>query len=200
MKKCLELLTDSSNWGFLKGGSVARVYLNTPGWKVRGITRNKSSQSAKSWESEGVEIVEANLNDAASLTSAFQGADIIFGVTDFWTIFKDPESLAKKAAGQDITEYCFEVELQQGKNLADSAASIPSLSRYIFSSMANATKWSKGKFRQLYHMDSKALAADYAKSLPSLKDKFSQIQAPIYFNLLWEWGLPTTPVKVSSEQ
>jgi hypothetical protein len=143
-------------------------------------------------------MVEANLDNITSLKSAFQGADIIFGVTDFWTIFKDPESMTKKKPGQDITEYCFEVELQQGKNLADSAASIPALDRYIFSSMANATHWSKGKYRELYHMDSKALAVDYAKNLPGLKEKFSQIQAPIYFNLLWEWGLPTTPVKVSN--
>lgn len=180
----------------MKGGSVARSYLNTPGWKVRGVTRNKSSEGAKSWESKGVEMVEANLDDVNSLKSAFQGSSIIFGVTDFWTIFKDPESMNKKKPGQDITEYCFEIELQQGKNLAESAASIPDLERYIFSSMANATHWSKGKFRELYHMDSKALAVDYAKSLPGLKEKFSQIQAPIYFNLLWEWGLPTTPVKV----
>ncbi|EED17482.1 NAD dependent epimerase/dehydratase, putative [Talaromyces stipitatus ATCC 10500] len=167
----------------VQGGSVARTYLNTPGWKVRGVTRNKSSERAKFWASNGVEMVEANLDDISSLKSAFQGANIIFGVTDFWTIFKDPESMTKKKPSQDITEYCFEVELQQGKNLADSAASIPALERYIFSSMANAIKSSYGKYRQLYHMDSKAFAADYAKSLPGLNGKFSQIQAPIYFNL-----------------
>ena len=80
--------------------------------------------------------------------------------------------------------------------MADAAAQIPTLEKYIFSSMASATKWSKGKFTTLYHMDSKALAVDYTKSLLGLKDKFSEIQAPIYFNLLWQWGLPTTPTKV----
>jgi hypothetical protein len=62
--------------------------------------------------------------------------------------------------------------------------------------MANATIWSHGKFPRLYHMDSKTLAVDYAITLPGLKGKFSQIQATIYYNLPWEWGLPTTPKKV----
>ena len=143
-------------------------------------------------------MVQADVNNTSSLIAAFKDANVIFGVTDFWTIFKDPESQLRKKPDQDVTEYCFEVELQQGKNLADAAATVTSLHRYIFSSMASPTKWSNGKFKLLYHMDSKALAVDYAKSLPQLVGKFSQIQAPIYFNLLWEWGLPTTPKKVGS--
>lgn len=141
--------------------------------------------------------MEANFDDVNSLVAAFQGANVIFGVTDFWTIFKDKESHKKKKADQDITHYCFEVELTQAKNLASSAAQIPTLERYVFSSMANASKWSNGKFSRLYHMDSKALAVDYALSLPGLQGKFSQVQAAIYYNLPWEWGLPTTPKKVS---
>ncbi|CRG86516.1 hypothetical protein PISL3812_03522 [Talaromyces islandicus] len=105
--------------------------------------------------------------------------------------------MTKKKTCKDITQHCFEVELQQGKTLADSAAGLPTLERYDVSSMANTTKWSNGKFREIYHIDSKALVADYAKGLPGLKAKFSQIQAPIYFSSLWQWGLPTTPVKAN---
>jgi hypothetical protein len=180
----------------IQGGSIAETYLQTPGWKVRGITRNISSSASQSWASRGVEMVQADVNHTSSLLSAFRGASVIFGVTDFWTIFKDPSSQTLKKPGQDITEYCFEVELQQGKNLADAAAQIGTLEKYIFSSMASATKWSKGIFTTLYHMDSKAQAVEYAKTLPSLKGKFSEIQAPVYYNLLWQWGLPTTPSKV----
>ena len=181
----------------VQGSSVADVYLKTPGWRVRGVTRNPSSAAAKEWEAKGVEIVPGDLNNTESLAEAFQGADAIFGVTDFWTIFKDPASQTKKKADQNILQYCFEVERQQGINLADAAATVPNLSRFVLSSMADANKWSKGKFNELYHMDSKAQAADYAKSLPALKSKFSQVQAPIYYNLLWEWGLPTTPKRVN---
>lgn len=182
----------------LQGGSVASTYLQLPGWKVRGVTRNPSSPKAMELQARGVEIVYGDLNYPDSLEAAFQNATIIFGVTDFWTIFQDAESMTKKQPDQDLTEYCFEVEVQQGKNLAEAAARIPTLERFIFSSMASANKWSKGKFPRVYHMDSKAVVVEHVRSLPGLKDRFSQIQAPIYFNLLWQWGLPTTPKKVSS--
>lgn len=141
-------------------------------------------------------MVKGDLDDAASLRRAFAGADVIFGVTDFWTIFQDPESQKKKRSDQELVQYCYDAELQQAKNLADSAAAVPGLSRFIFSSMADASKWSKGKFTRLYHMDSKAQAVYYMQKLPGLEGKFSQIQAPIYFQLPWQWGLPTTPKKV----
>ncbi|RDW90158.1 uncharacterized protein DSM5745_01933 [Aspergillus mulundensis] len=182
-----------------QGGSVANTYLALPGWKVRGLTRNPSSPKAQEWASKGVEMVAADLNDLSSLEKALQGATVIFGVTDFWTIFQDPESMTKKKPGQDITEYCFEVEVAQGKNLADAVAKIHSLDRFVFSSMASAKTASKGKFGGIWHMESKAVVVKYIQqSLPGLKDKFSQIQAPIYYNLLWQWGLPTTPRKDSN--
>jgi hypothetical protein len=119
-------------------------------------------------------------------------------VTDFWGIWKDPRSSEQKAADQELVAYCYGVELQHGKNLADAAASTAdTLERYIFSSMADATKSSGGKYTKLYHMDSKAHAAVYAQSLPALKGKFSQVQAPIYFQVGTEWGLPITPKKVA---
>ncbi|KAJ8103357.1 hypothetical protein POJ06DRAFT_67721 [Lipomyces tetrasporus] len=181
----------------VQGSSVADTYLQTAGWKVRGVTRNPESDNAKGWAAKGVEIVKGDLDDVASLKRAFVGADIIFGVTDFWTIFKDPESNKKKKPGQELVEYCYEVELQQGKNIADAAATVPNLFRYIFSSMANANTSSGGKYTKLYHMDSKAEAVVYAQNLSALSGKFSQVQAPIYFQLPWQWGLPTTPKKTA---
>lgn len=160
------------------------------------MTRNVASDSANTWEAKGVEMVKGDLDDVESLEQAFVGADIIFGVTDFWTIFKDPESLKKMKPSQTLVEYCYDVELQQGKNIADAAATVSNLSRYIFSSMAHAKNTSNGKFAELYHMDSKADAAIYAQGITALAGKFSQIQAPIYFQLPWAWGLPTTPQKV----
>ncbi|KAJ5910489.1 NmrA-like family protein [Penicillium tannophilum] len=181
----------------VQGSSVADTYLLNADWKIRGVTRNPESDKAKQWAAKGVEIVKGDLDDVVSLKRAFVGADVIFGVTDFWTIFQDPESQTKKKPGQELVEYCYEVELQQGKNIADAAAAVPDLFRYIFSSMANATTSSSGKYDKLYHMNSKAEAAVYAQSLPTLAGKFSQIQAPIYFQLPWEWGLPTTPKKTA---
>jgi hypothetical protein len=119
-------------------------------------------------------------------------------VTDFWTIWKDPRNSELKAPDQELVAYCYEVELRHGKNLADAAASTAkTLESYVFSSMADATKSSGGKYTKLYHMDSKAHAATYAQSLPALKGKFSQVQAPVYFQVGTEWGLPITPQKVA---
>lgn len=180
-----------------QGSSVADAYLQTPGWRIRGVSRSVSSTAASEWVSKGVDMVKADNDDLESLKRAFTDADVIFGVTDFWTIFQDPESQKRKRADQELVQYCYEVELQQAKNLADAASSVPALRRFIFSSMADATKWSKGKFQQLYHMDSKAQGVYYMQSLAGLKGKFSQVQAPIYFQLPLLWGLPTTPQKVS---
>lgn len=141
--------------------------------------------------------MQADNDDLESLKSAFAGATVIFAVTDFWTIFQDPTSQQKKKPDQELIQYCYEVELQQAKNLADAAATVPGLDRFVFSSMADAKKWSNGKFDRLFHMDSKAHAVDYIQTLPGLKGKFAQVQAPIYFQLPWQWGLPTTPRKVS---
>ncbi|KAK9311269.1 hypothetical protein V1522DRAFT_417796 [Lipomyces starkeyi] len=37
-------------------------------------------------------MVQAGFNDLNSLVAAFQGTNVIFGVTDFWAIFKDEKS------------------------------------------------------------------------------------------------------------
>lgn len=165
------------------------------------MTRNPDSDAAKAWAAKGVEIVKGDFDDVKSLERAFQGANVIFGVTDFWDIWRNPKTQELKRPDQELIAYCYEVELQHGKNLADAAASTAStLERYVFSSMADANKSSGGKYTKLYHMDSKAHAADYAQSLPALKDKFSQVQAPVYFQLGTEWGLPITPKKVNASK
>jgi hypothetical protein len=144
-------------------------------------------------------MVQGDLDDLASMKRAFAGADVIFGVSDFWTIWKVSDLERNSMPEMKFLEWVGAREEQQGKNLADAAASVPGLGRYVFSSMANATAASNGKYDKLFHMDSKARAVDYAKSLPGLKGKFSQIQAPIYFDILWKWGLPTTPTKVRAD-
>lgn len=44
-------------------------------------------------------MVKGDLDDVESLKQAFAGADIIFGVAEFWAIFQDPESVKKKKSG-----------------------------------------------------------------------------------------------------
>lgn len=56
----------------LQGGSVLRELLKTDQFKVRAITRNPSSDSAKKLAaSPNVQVVAADMNDVESLIIAF---------------------------------------------------------------------------------------------------------------------------------
>lgn len=69
-----------------QGGSVIKHFLNqSPAtYRLRGLTRNASAASAQALTAEGVEMVAADVDDLSSLQRAFEGADAIFAVTDFW--------------------------------------------------------------------------------------------------------------------
>lgn len=55
-----------------QGGGVVNVMKKTPGWKVRAITRNPSSEPAKKLIAEGIEVVQADADDRESLVKAFE--------------------------------------------------------------------------------------------------------------------------------
>ena len=74
-----------------QGGSVARIFAKEPGWKVRGITRDVSKPSNGALRDLGIELVQADLDDPASLERAFKGANVVFSVTDFWYVFYQGE-------------------------------------------------------------------------------------------------------------
>lgn len=57
------------------GGATARALLNA-GKKVRSIVRNKAK--AAHWETAGVELVMADINDADTLIEAFRGCEGVF--------------------------------------------------------------------------------------------------------------------------
>lgn len=68
----------------VQGGSVARLFAQDPNWRVRGITRQPDRPSNASLREAGIELVAGNYDDVASLDRAFNGANAIFGTTDFW--------------------------------------------------------------------------------------------------------------------
>ncbi|KAF4342544.1 nitrogen metabolic regulation nmr [Fusarium beomiforme] len=129
-----------------QGGSVVNSFINDPEWRIRGVTRNPSSSQAKSLEARGVEIAQADLGDRASLARAFQDANAIFGVSDFWGIYNDPKNKSKPKPGQALNEWTKIQETQQLKNIIDEAAKIPTLERFFMSSLPGITKMSDGKY------------------------------------------------------
>lgn len=102
----------------MQGGSVVSQFLSLspPTYRLRGLTRNPSSEASKALAAKGVEMVAANLDDVSSLNRAFEGATAIFSVTDFWGPYHDPKNKDKgKENGMLRNEWAYECELQQGQ-------------------------------------------------------------------------------------
>ncbi|KAK2470195.1 hypothetical protein H9L39_18343 [Fusarium oxysporum f. sp. albedinis] len=166
-----------------QGGSVADVYFNELGYKVRAVTRNPSSAKAQALAARGAEVVQADLDSPATLQAAFKDANIIFVTSDFWSVYNHPDSKDKAKPGQFLNAWTGEQETQQLKNAIDAAAKNPTLERFIFSSLPHITKWSKGKYTHVYHFDSKARAEDYGRAVyPELWAKTSILHAGYFLS------------------
>ncbi|KAJ9503146.1 hypothetical protein H2202_001300 [Exophiala xenobiotica] len=166
-----------------QGGSVVDAFRREPTWKIRGLTRNISASRAKRLSALGVEMVEADLDDFDSLCRAFQGATVVYGVTDFWKPLNDPSLTKSRKPGQSLSRWAYEYELQQGKNIFDAAANVNTLERLIFSTIADVAEHSEGKYTRAYHADTKAHAEKYGKQkYPELSRKTSTIQVGVYLS------------------
>ncbi|KAK4888966.1 hypothetical protein LTR27_012187 [Elasticomyces elasticus] len=126
-----------------QGGSVVTAFLGDAAWKVRGITRNKSSPKARSLEARGVQVVEADMSRPTDLKAAFDGAHVIFAVSDFMGIYFD--TALQTTPGKDRNECAAEQESQQLKNVIDQAAKTPTLERFVLSSLSNQNAEAYGR-------------------------------------------------------
>ncbi|RPI14914.1 MAG: NmrA/HSCARG family protein [Lysobacterales bacterium] len=80
-----------------QGGGLARSLLadRDGGWSVRAVTRDESSPAARSLARAGAELVRADLDDAASVERALEGAYGAYFVTFFWAHFSPERELAE---------------------------------------------------------------------------------------------------------
>lgn len=174
-----------------QGSSVANVFLNEPGWHVRGITRDPSKPSSKTWTDKGVELVAGDLDDLSTLRAAFANADVIFGVTDFWQHMKDP-AVHKLAAERNITpnEIAYEREVAQGRSIVDAAAAnVETIERFVLSTVNSSKEWSKGKITFNLHFDAKWVAVEYCREkYPELWKKTSLLQLGVFASN-WKQGM-----------
>lgn len=75
------------------GGAAARELLQR-GWQVRAVTRNPQSEKAQTLAALGAELVQANMDDRASLEAAFDGMAQgvrVFSVQNWMTSGADGE-------------------------------------------------------------------------------------------------------------
>ncbi|KAJ9656365.1 hypothetical protein H2201_008559 [Coniosporium apollinis] len=118
-----------------QGGSVISALLGRPGIHIRGITRNIHSPKAQTLAAKGVEMVTADLDNESTLAKAFEGASVIWAVTDFFEPFS-----------KHGPELAMEIEHNQGVNMARAASKTTTLEHYIWSTLANPMKISNGKY------------------------------------------------------
>lgn len=107
-----------------QGGGLVQAILNDKDgeFSARAITRNANSEKAKALADQGVEVVEADLEDKESIVKAFEGAYGAYCVTFFWEHFS-PEK-----------------EKQHAKNMAE-AAKDAGVQHVIWSTLDDTRKW-----------------------------------------------------------
>ncbi|KAK3312573.1 hypothetical protein B0H66DRAFT_401159 [Apodospora peruviana] len=169
-----------------QGKGVIAAFANNAAYHVRALTRNPSSPSGKALTSQGLEVVQADVNDLDSLKAAFAGSHIIYGVTNFFEPF----------ASLNSPEKAMEVEVQQGINLALAAASTPTLEHYIWSTLPDAKAVSGGKYL-VPHFEGKIRIDNYIRNeQPALLAKTSFFWVTFYhsnlqFPMFTPYWIPT---------
>ncbi|KAH1503029.1 hypothetical protein KXX06_000705 [Aspergillus fumigatus] len=111
------------------GGSVVAAFLKHPDlYHIRAITRDPAKPAAQELAARGVEIQRADVDEGREvLTAAFDGAHIIYALTDFWQ---------KQSAT---------AEVEQGKAIADAAAATTTLQHFVWSALPDPVALSGGR-------------------------------------------------------
>src|SRR5262252_1126787 len=102
-----------------QGGSVINHML-AKGWRLRALTRYPANAVAQQLANRGIEVVQGDLEDPASLEHAARGAYGVYSVQDFWAVG------ARR-------------EVQQGKNLAE-AAKKAGVAHFVYSSVGGVER------------------------------------------------------------
>ncbi|OHU98132.1 NmrA/HSCARG family protein [Mycobacterium talmoniae] len=97
-----------------QGGGLVRAILADPDreFAVRALTRSARSAKAQELAAAGAQVVEADLDDAASVRAAFDGAHGAYIVTNYWAP-RSPDDEARRSRA--------EMELAQAENAARAA-------------------------------------------------------------------------------
>lgn len=155
-KKIITIVGATGNQGI----SIINALSGKADLHLRGLTRNPSGAQAQALAAKGIEIVQANLDDPASIKSAFAGSHIIYAITDFF------ETFARSGAEEAMV-----VETRQGITMAEAAAATPTLEQYIWSTLPDWDALTGGKL-PVPHAKSKVdVDLHIRRNLPDLAAK-----------------------------
>ncbi|KAJ7032437.1 hypothetical protein C8F04DRAFT_959098 [Mycena alexandri] len=113
----------------LQGSAVINRLLEDGNFTPRAITRDTHSEAALTLKERGVEVVQGDSGDKASLVSALRESEAVFAV--IWLSFMTSPGTTS--------------EVTQGKNIIDAAKEADAKS-FIFSSLPSLSKLSSGKY------------------------------------------------------
>ena len=107
-----------------QGGGLVRAIAadDSSEFAARAITRDPGSEKGQALAALRVEVVQADLDDRASLERAFAGAHGVFGVTNFWEHFSPDK------------------EIEQAGNIAE-AAQAAGAKHVIWSTLEDVREW-----------------------------------------------------------
>ncbi|KAJ2992258.1 hypothetical protein NUW58_g2224 [Xylaria curta] len=142
-----------------QGRAVIKALIGDPNYTLRGLTRNLESPAAQELRNQGVEVVEADLDDLAALKAAFAGSYAVYGVTGLDGIL----------ANHDLATI-ERIEEAWGKNIAQAAAETASLQHFIWSTLPHASEISGGRYRLTNHI-AKNKVDDYIRDNAELAAK-----------------------------
>jgi hypothetical protein len=179
-KKCISIIGATG----VQGQSVINAVRRGSSYAPRAICRNPDSDKAKQLAAQGVEVVQADLNDLESLISAFKGSSAIYGVTNFFEPFE------KYGAAKAV-----DIEVAQGINIAKAAAVTETLEHFIWSTLPDGRKISNGKYI-VPHFDAKNQIDRYIRSNAALIEKTTFLWVAFYatnlvFPMFTPYYIPT---------
>ncbi|KAJ2625900.1 hypothetical protein H4R22_004949, partial [Coemansia sp. RSA 1290] len=126
-----------------QGGSVLKTLYASENHKLRALTCNPdSSIKALVAKYPGIELDQADLDDAASLCKEFDNVDTVFGMTDYYALMQKE---------------------QQDKGAVDAAINA-GVKMLVYSGMGSMTVLSGGKYTNCVHFDNKHNIEEYLNS------------------------------------
>lgn len=96
-----------------QGGAVARSLLQNPAFKVRGITRNTSSDASQNLVAAGADIVQASALNHQEMVAALRGAEGLYiNINSDDKELKNPAGLTEVDLGKAIINAAVEAGVQ----------------------------------------------------------------------------------------
>ena len=139
-----------------QGGAVARSLLDR-GFRIRALTRDAQKPEAQALAEHGAEVVQGDMEDRSSIDRVLEGAYGVFSMQNYWE------------AGYDL-------EVQQGKTVAD-AAKAAGAEHYVYSSVGSAHRQTG-----IPHFDSKWEVEEHVRGLGLPYT----VLRPVFFMQNWE--------------